>query len=51
MMAGLFLLFFICMVLIFKQKRNEAIILTLVTLVLCLMMFMHHATDIIPIRL
>jgi len=51
MMAALFLLFLICLFLIFKGKKRPAIVLTLVTLVLCLFMFIHHITLSIPIRL
>ncbi len=50
MMAGLFLLYFFCMVLILKGKQKAAITLTVVTLVLSLGMFIHHITDVIPIR-
>ncbi len=51
MMAGLFLLFFVSMLLIFKKMHGWAITIALITLLLCICMFMHHVTDIIPIRL
>lgn len=50
-MAFLFLLFAVVMILIFKGRRKEAITFTLLNLVLCLLMFWHHITLTIPIRL
>jgi hypothetical protein len=51
MMAALFLLFLICQFLLFRGQQRPAIVLTLVTLVLCLFMYIHHITLSIPIRL
>jgi predicted branched-subunit amino acid permease len=51
MMAALFLLFLISQFLIFRGKKRPAIVLALVTLVLCLFMYIHHITLSIPIRL
>jgi hypothetical protein len=51
MMAGLFLVFLICMILIYKQQRNAAFGLVIINLILCLLMLLHHATDVLKIRL
>jgi 4-hydroxybenzoate polyprenyltransferase len=45
MMAGLFLLYFVAMILAWVQKRQAAIMVFLVAIVLSLFWFMHHATD------
>lgn len=51
MMAFLFLLFTIVIILIIKGKRREAILLTFINLFLCLLMFWHHITLTLTIRL
>lgn len=51
MMAALFFLFVIDMLLIWKGLRVPAIVLGLVTLLLCLAMFSYHATDVLQIML
>lgn len=45
MMAALFLLFALVIIFIWKKWSKEAIILTMVTLVLCAFMFLYHATS------
>lgn len=45
MMALLFFLFLVVMYLIFVQKKETAFILSIITLILCVGMFLHHATD------
>lgn len=51
MMAALFLLFAIAMILIGYHRQKEALILSLVTLLLTLAMFWHHISLILDIRL
>lgn len=51
MMAGLFLVFLICMILIYKEQRNIAFGLVIINLILCLLVLLHHSTDIVKIRL
>jgi Family of unknown function (DUF5993) len=51
MMAGLFILFLIVMFLIGYKKRIPALAVMLVTIALCALMLLHHATDFISIRL
>jgi hypothetical protein len=51
MMAALFLLFVITMILIWTNRQREALILSLVTLLLTLAVFWHHITTILDIRL
>lgn len=50
-MAVLFFLFFICMILIMTGLRKIALILTVITLFLCVAMLYFHATDILKILL
>jgi hypothetical protein len=50
-MAGLFFLYLIVALLIFFNKRKIAIILGLLTMLLCLLMFLHHLTIKLPINL
>lgn len=51
MMAGLFFLFLVALFLILFKKRNTAILASVITIFLCLGMLIHHATDILKIRL
>lgn len=51
MMAGLFLIFSICMLLIYFEHRNLAFGLIAVNIFLALLMLLHHATEILNIRL
>lgn len=51
MMAGLFLIFFIVQVLIIMGKNKHAFMLAILNVILCIGMFLHHATDILKIRL
>lgn len=51
MMAGLFAIFSLAMACIFLRQRTAAVMLLFIGLALCLVMFWHHATDIIKINL
>ncbi len=51
MMVGLFFLFLLAQASIVWKKRNLAIVISVVTIFLCLGMLLHHATDILNIRL
>jgi len=51
MMAGLFIIFLICLILILRRKRTAAFGLVIINLILCFLMLLHHATDILKIRL
>ncbi len=52
MMAGLFLLFTLDILLIIGRKHYAAIAVTLITIVLCLWMFVFHITnENLPIQL
>lgn len=51
MMAALFLLYGIAIYLSLKRQKKAAFTFTIITLILCILMFMHHATDKIPVRL
>jgi hypothetical protein len=44
-MSGLFLLYFVAMILAFFQKRETAIAVFMVAIALSVFWFMHHATD------
>lgn len=51
MMVSLFLLFFISLVLILFGMRKTALVLSVITLILCVCMFLQHATTKLPIHL
>ncbi len=51
MMAGLFLLFLIIMLMAWFGMRSIAIYLFVITLVLCTVWFLHHATSNLNINL
>lgn len=51
MMAVLFLIFLIALLMIAWQKRQIAFSLILLNLFFCLLMLLHHATDVLKIRL
>gem|GEM_PF-6015300 len=51
MMAGLFFIYSICLLLILLRKRYLVFGLVLINLVLCLLMLLHHGTDVLKIRL
>ena len=51
MMAVLFLIFAIVALLIFLQKRKIAFGFIILNLFFCLLMLLHHATDVLKIRL
>lgn len=51
MMAGLFALFSIAMALIYWGWRTWAMVVVFMALGLSLLMFWHHATDILKINL
>ncbi len=50
-MIFLFIIFFIVFILIYLRKRQWAIYLSLINIVLCLVMFIHHVTTPINIQL
>lgn len=50
-MFALFALFGLAMTLCFLKKRRLAITVVLITLFFTLLMFMHHATDVLKINL
>jgi hypothetical protein len=50
MMAGLFLIFTLAMISIYAKKRELAISILVLALLLSLMMFYYHATDILEIN-
>ncbi len=50
-MAILFLLYLVSLGFIFLEKKKPAIFVAVITVVLCLAMLMHHATDVLHIRL
>lgn len=51
MMAGLFFLFLGVQFLIIYGKKNLAMYLIILTIILCFGMLIHHATDVLKIRL
>jgi hypothetical protein len=51
MMAALFLLYLVSLVLIFCSKRKAAMIVVIINIALCMLMLLHHATDVLNIRL
>jgi hypothetical protein len=51
MMAGLFFIFVVNMLLVWRGLRKPAIILAIVNLLLCLAMLWHHVTTKIDIML
>ena len=51
MMVGLFFLFLVVLASILLKKRNLAIVISILTIFLCLGMLIHHATDILNIKL
>lgn len=50
-MASLFFLYLICLLLILMNKRNTAFTLIAISLIFSLVLFLHHTTEIIKIRL
>lgn len=50
-MAILFTIYLVCLMLIFFNKSRVAFVLVIINLILSLAMLMHHATDILHIRL
>lgn len=50
MMAGLFLIFSLAIAAIFWKKRELALGLLVAGLVLCVLMFWHHVTDVLKIN-
>lgn len=50
-MMFLFLMFLLGLILIFKGMEKPAIVVILINLILCGMMFWHHVTTALPIRL
>lgn len=51
MMAALFLVFALAIAAILWQQRILAMALIVAGIILCLLMFCHHATDILKINL
>ena len=50
-MVGLFFMFLVVLLLVFLGKRNAALVLVVLNLLLCFGMLLHHATDTLQIRL
>ncbi len=51
MMVGLFIIYLACLFLIIRNHRKTAFWLVIANLVLCFFMLLHHATDVLQIRL
>ena len=51
MMAGLFLLFLITMILVGFRLQRTALILGIITIILCFVMLLNHATNTLKIEL
>lgn len=51
MMAALFFIYLLCLVLILLKKENFTFTLVVINLVFSYLMLLHHATDILKIRL
>ncbi len=51
MMVGLFFLFLVTQLFAFFGRRTYAITLGLITILLCIAMFIHHATSTLNINL
>jgi len=51
MMAILFILYLLALALIFRSYRKAAVLIVILNVMLSLAMLMHHATDILNIRL
>lgn len=51
MMASLFLIFLVCIGLIVRLRKIHAFVVALINLVFMIFMLLHHATDILNIRL
>lgn len=49
MMAALFLLFLCSLLLVYINQRNLAFSLVVLNLLLCLLMLLHHTTDILQV--
>lgn len=51
MMAGLFLIYALAIISILAKQRNLAMVLIVIGIILSILMFWHHVTDTINIRL
>ncbi len=51
MMAGLFVIYLFSLLLLLGRQKNFAFILITINVILSLLMLLHHATDIVNIRL
>ena len=51
MMAILALIYLVALGFLFKFKKKGVLILVLVNLILCVAMLIHHATDVLNLRL
>jgi len=51
MMVGLFIIFLICLLLVAFAKKKAAFWLVVINLGLCVLLLIHHATDVLNIRL
>lgn len=49
MMTGLFAVFFLCLILIYREKHQAAFALIVVNLILSFLLLLHHTTDILSI--
>jgi len=50
-MAGLFVIYLVCLALLLWQKENKVFALAIINLILCFLMLLHHATGALNIRL
>jgi hypothetical protein len=51
MMAGLFLIFLISLLFLLFHQRRTAFGLAMINLLFCLLMLLHHATDVLKAHL
>ncbi len=51
MMVGLFLIFLIGLLFLLFHQRRTAFGLAIINLIFCLLMLLHHATDLLKTRL
>lgn len=51
MMAVLFVIYLICLILMLFHFRTTTFTIVIINLILCFLMLLHHATDILKIQL
>jgi len=50
-MPILFLIFLICLFLVYKKKKRAAFGLVVINLIFCFLVLLHHLTNVVQIRL